>query len=209
MVAIYIYSPGAGNSCCVSSSGLVHSIYRLDCKGVDAQVPESGGVPIVCNHVSFVDALVIAAAFAGGRSGFAGPQRVPQADSSASFSGNRRQSPSPAAKEDPEMMERARRGRSRLAAGEVVESSRRDGGPDGEIHEFRPGVSRILERCQAPVVPCPAGLWGVSFPVEECHETAFRRGIFSRIAWWRGPDPAGEVTPARLQAAVVARGEQR
>src|SRR4029078_11948726 len=40
---------------------LVHSIYRLEKNGLE-RIPEEGAALIVCNHVSFVDALVIAAA---------------------------------------------------------------------------------------------------------------------------------------------------
>ncbi|HMW76995.1 MAG TPA: lysophospholipid acyltransferase family protein, partial [Rhodocyclaceae bacterium] len=102
-----------------------------------------------------------------------------------------------------------------LAAGEVVGIFPEGRvSPDGEIHEFRPGVSRILERCQAPVVPLALrGLWGSFFSRVEgsAMKRPFRRGMFSRIALVAGmPIPAGEATPARLQAAVVAlRGEQR
>jgi hypothetical protein len=40
---------------------LVHSIYRLEKSGLD-KIPDEGAAVVVCNHVSFVDALVIAAA---------------------------------------------------------------------------------------------------------------------------------------------------
>jgi MFS family permease len=40
---------------------LIHSVYRLKKEGIE-HIPEEGAAVIVCNHVSFVDALVIAAA---------------------------------------------------------------------------------------------------------------------------------------------------
>ena len=40
---------------------LIHSVYRLEKKGVD-NIPEEGAAVLVCNHVSFVDPLVILAA---------------------------------------------------------------------------------------------------------------------------------------------------
>jgi len=40
---------------------LIHSVYRLRVKGMDS-IPETGPAIIVCNHVSFVDALVLTAA---------------------------------------------------------------------------------------------------------------------------------------------------
>jgi MFS family permease len=39
---------------------LIHSVYRLDQRGLD-NIPEHGAAVLVCNHVSFVDALVITA----------------------------------------------------------------------------------------------------------------------------------------------------
>jgi len=40
---------------------LIHSVYRLEKSGLD-HIPEQGPAVLVCNHVSFVDALIIAAA---------------------------------------------------------------------------------------------------------------------------------------------------
>src|SRR5690606_19005096 len=40
---------------------LVHSAYRLEKRGLE-NIPEEGPAVIACNHVSFVDALVILAA---------------------------------------------------------------------------------------------------------------------------------------------------
>src|SRR5207244_10958922 len=40
---------------------LVRSVYRLEKSGLE-QIPESGAAVLVSNHVSYVDALVIAAA---------------------------------------------------------------------------------------------------------------------------------------------------
>src|SRR5262249_26756924 len=37
---------------------LIHSIYRLEKKGIE-NIPEKGAAVIVCNHVSFVDPLVV------------------------------------------------------------------------------------------------------------------------------------------------------
>ena len=39
---------------------LIHSVYRLEKSGLE-NIPDQGGAVIVCNHVSFMDALVIAA----------------------------------------------------------------------------------------------------------------------------------------------------
>jgi 1-acyl-sn-glycerol-3-phosphate acyltransferase len=40
---------------------LIHSVYRLEKTGLE-HIPEHGAAVLVSNHVSFVDALIIAAA---------------------------------------------------------------------------------------------------------------------------------------------------
>jgi len=65
-----------------------------------------------------------------------------------------------------------------------------------------------------PVVPMAlSGLWGSFFSRIDggAMKTPFRRGAFSRIALTIGePVPAVQVTPAHLQALVLAlRGERR
>ena len=40
---------------------LIHSVYRLQKVGLD-RIPEEGAAVLVCNYVSYVDALVISAA---------------------------------------------------------------------------------------------------------------------------------------------------
>ena len=40
---------------------LVHSLYRLEKRGVES-IPDEGPALLVCNHVSYVDSLVITAA---------------------------------------------------------------------------------------------------------------------------------------------------
>lgn len=40
---------------------LIHTVYRLRARGLE-HIPEDGPAVLVCNHVSFVDALVISAA---------------------------------------------------------------------------------------------------------------------------------------------------
>ncbi len=215
VVAIYIYSLVPEFLLRFIVWMLIHTIYRLDCRGVEEQVPDQGGALIVCNHVSFVDALVIAAAcrrpirFITDHNVF----RLPILNFVFRES---RAIPIASAKEDPAMMERAFDEAARaLAAGELVgifpEGKVSE---DGDIHTFRPGFRRILERSPAPVVPLALrGLWGSFFSRVEgsAMKRPFRRGMFSRIALVAGtPIPPAEASPERLQAAVTAlRGEQR
>ena len=143
---------------------LVHSIYRLEKKDVE-RIPAEGAALIICNHVSFVDALVITAAcrrpirFVMDHQIFGWPVL------SFVFRAGRAIPIAPA-KEDPVMLERAfDEVSAALAAGELVcifPEGRITS--DGELGPFRPGIARILERNPVPVVPLAlSGLWGSIF----------------------------------------------
>ena len=85
--------------------------------------------------------------------------------------------------------------------------------PDGELGDFRPGLTEILQRTPAPVVPMALrGLWG-SFFSRSANGKAMRRlrGIFSRITLVAGaPIAPDDATPERLRDEVLAlRGDER
>jgi hypothetical protein len=61
VVAIYIYSLVPEFMLRFIAWLLVHSVYRLQQKGLE-NIPQEGPAVLVCNHVSFVDPIVIAAA---------------------------------------------------------------------------------------------------------------------------------------------------
>ena len=187
---------------------LIHSVYRLRAEELD-QVPDEGPAVIVCNHVSFVDALVIMAAcprpvrFVMDHQIFRWPLLNFVFRTSRAI-------PIAPAREDPAMMERAfdEVGKA-LDAGDLVgifPEGRITA--DGNINPFRPGITRILARNPVPVVPMALrGLWGSFF--SRRHGPAmtrpFRRGPFSRIELVAGPAvPATEALPERLQADVTA-----
>jgi len=195
---------------------LVHTVYRLRKQGVD-NLPGEGPALIVCNHVSFVDALVIAA-------GCPRPIRFIMDHNifrwpilSFVFR-ETRAIPIAPAREDPEAMEGAFDEAARaLQAGELVaifpEGRLTD---NGEIAAFRKGMSRILERTtvEVPVVPMALrGLWGSYFSRKDgpAMTRPFRRGLFSRIELAVGrPRPAAAATPERMRDDVAAlRGDWR
>ena len=191
---------------------LIHSVYRLRVREL-AEVPEEGPAVVVCNHVSFVDALVIMAAckrpirFVMDHQIFRWPVLNFVFRTSKAI-------PIAPAKEDPVMMERAFEevGKA-LDAGDLVgifPEGKITG--NGEINPFRPGITRILARNPVPVVPMALrGLWGSFFSRKDgpAMSKPFRRGFFSRIELVTGSAVAsGEATPERLQAEVTAmRGE--
>ena len=193
---------------------LVHSVYRLEKSGLE-RIPDEGAALIVANHVSFVDALVIAAAcrrpvrFVMDHRIFALPVlrfvfRTGKAIPIAS------------GKEDPAMMERAFiEVAAALRAGDVVcifpEGRITD---TGEMAPFRPGVRRILEETPVPVVPVALrGLWGSFFSRKDgaAMSKPWRLRPFAKIGLVAGElVPAPLATPEALQARVAElRGDWR
>ena len=193
---------------------LIHTVYRLRVIKLD-DVPSEGPAVIVCNHVSFVDALVIMAAcprpirFVMDKEVFRWPVLNFVFRSSKAI-------PIASAKADPELMEKAFDEVSKaLAAGDLIgifPEGKISG--DGNINPFRPGITRILERNPVPVVPMALrGLWGSTFSRIEgaAFKKPFRRGFFTKIELISGAIvPAPQALPERLQADVSAlRGDWR
>ena len=193
---------------------LIHTVYRLRVTNLD-NVPEEGPAVIVCNHVSFVDALVIMAAcrrpirFVMDHNIFRWPLLKFVFRTSKAI-------PIAAAKEDPAMMEKAfdEVGKA-LDAGDLI-GIFPEGKitADGNINPFRPGITRILARNPVPVVPMALrGLWGSFFSRKDgpAMTRPFRRGVFSRIELVAGTAvPAAQALPERLQMDVTAlRGDSQ
>ena len=191
---------------------LIHTVYRLRVREL-AEVPQEGPAVIVCNHVSFVDALVIMAAckrpirFVMDHHIFRWPLLNFVFRTSKAI-------PIASAKEDPAMMERTFDEVARaLDAGDLV-GIFPEGKitADGNINPFRPGITRILARNPVPVVPMALrGLWGSFFSRKHgpAMTKPFRRGVLSKIELVTGTTvPAAEALPERLQTDVTAlRGD--
>ncbi|MBL8488990.1 MAG: MFS transporter [Rhodocyclaceae bacterium] len=190
---------------------LVHSVYRLEKEGLE-HIPDAGPAVVVCNHVSFVDALVIMAAcrrpirFIMDHNIFRWPVL------SFVFRESRAIPIAPA-REDASLMERAFDEAARaLEAGEVVGIFPEGRITDtGEMYPFRPGIGKILSRTGAEnvvVVPMALrGLWGSFFSRKggPAMTRPFRRGFFSRIALAVGPPVAAcDADPGRLGDRVAA-----
>lgn len=192
---------------------LIHTFYRVDTEGLD-NIPDEGACVIVCNHVSFVDAVVIAACVRRPIR-FVMDHRIFSIPVLNFIFRTMRAIPIAPAKEDLAMMERAfAQAAEALKAGEIVcifpEGKITD---TGELSRFRPGLQRILENTPVPVVPMALqGLWGSFFSRVSGGKAMRRlRGIFSRIALVAGtPVAPALATPEFLQATVLAlRGDRR
>jgi hypothetical protein len=193
---------------------LIHSVYRLEKSGLE-KIPDAGPALIVCNHVSFVDALVIAAACRRPIR-FVMDHRIFRLPIISFVFRTGRAIPIAPAKEDPAMMERAFDEVAKaLEAGELVAIFPEGRITDsGEIAQFRPGVKRILERTPVPVVPMALrGLWGSFFSRKDgpAMSKPWRLRPLAKVALAIGDAvPAAAATPEALHGAVLAlRGDWR
>jgi 1-acyl-sn-glycerol-3-phosphate acyltransferase len=140
---------------------LVNTLYRVRVEGL-RHVPEEGPALLVCNHVSFMDPLLLMANLRR-PTRFVMYYRIFNIPLLRFVFRTARAIPIAGQKEDPAVLAAAYEAIDEaLAAGEVVcvfpEGALTR---DGEIAPFRPGVLRILERRQVPVVPMALrGLWG-------------------------------------------------
>ncbi len=190
---------------------LIHTMYRVRKEGLD-HVPDEGGCIVVCNHVSYVDAIVIAACVRRPIR-FIMDHRIFRVPLLNWLFRTMQAIPVASAREDAALKEAAFDTAAKaLRAGEVVgifpEGALTS---DGEMHAFRPGIERMVAETPVPVVPMAlSGLWG-SFFSRSVEGKAMRRlrGVFSRIALAVAPPvPPREATPDALHARVLAlRGD--
>ena len=184
-------------------------IYRFRVRG-DEHIPLQGPALLVCNHVSFVDAVLLMAA-SPRPIRFIMDHRIFRIPLLGWLFRLAKAIPIAPQKEDPATYEAAfAAARAVLDEGELL-CIFPEGGitRDGRLQPFKGGVMKILEgRAEAiPVVPLALqNLWGSFFSRIEQGQAMvrpFRRGLFSRVALVAGaPLDAGEVSPERLQQQV-------
>ena len=186
---------------------LTRCVYRFKVRG-DENIPTKGAAILVCNHVSFVDAVLLMAAsprpirfimdsaifripvlgwfFKLAKAIPIAPQRVDAAAYEQAFV----------------------QARAVLADGELL-CIFPEGGitRNGELGEFKAGVMKLLQTSPVPVVPMALqNLWGSYFSRAggAAMSKPFRRGVFSSVGLVAGAALApSEVTPAVLQERVA------
>ena len=183
-------------------------VYRFRVRG-DEHIPTEGAAIIACNHVSFVDAVLLMAAsprpirFVMDHRIFAIPvlgwlfklgKAIPVASQ----------------KEDPVAYAAAFEAADRVLAEGDLLGIFPEGGitRDGELQPFKGGIMKILERRPVPVVPVALqNLWGSYFSRIEggtAMAKPFRRGPFARVALVAGAAlPAAQVSPDGLHGRVL------
>jgi 1-acyl-sn-glycerol-3-phosphate acyltransferase len=191
---------------------LTHFVYRFKVTG-DEHIPTTGAAILVCNHVSFIDAILLMAAsprpiyFLMDHGIFKIPVlgwlfKLAKAIPIASRTDN------------PAIYEAAfARAAQVLKDGDLL-AIFPEGGitKDGELKEFKGGIMKLLEQAgpQAatlPVVPMAlCNLWGSYFSRIEKNGAMvrpFRRGVFSKVALHVGvPVPGKAVSPELLFGQV-------
>jgi 1-acyl-sn-glycerol-3-phosphate acyltransferase len=186
---------------------LVHSVYRLEKQGLE-NIPDEGPAVVICNHVSFVDPLVLMAASPRPIT-FVMDHNIFKIPVMSFVFRTAKAIPIASAKEDENLLNAAYDAvAAALERGELVGIFPEGRITDtGEMYPFRGGVKRIIDRTPVPVVPLALkGLWGSFFSRQDgkAMTKPFRRGLFSRIALEaRAPIPPNAVTPQDLEALVL------
>ena len=188
---------------------MTHFVYRFARRG-DEHIPLEGPAVLVCNHVSYMDAVLLMAAsprpirFLMDHRIFAIPvlgaifrlaKAIPVAPRS----------------EDAVAYEHAlQTAQAVLADGELL-GIFPEGGltPNGQLQPFKGGVMKVLEGHPVPVVPMALGqLWGSSFSRIDGRglmSRPFRRGLWNRVTLTVAPArPAHTVTLESLHTDVAA-----
>ena len=187
-------------------------IYRVRVTGHSAErLPESGPALVVCNHLSFMDPLIVGGSLQR-------PIRFVMTHRIYNIRGLkwlfRLAGAIPVAplKVDPECLQRAFDSVDQaLARGELVGIFPEGGlSPDGNVQPFRSGIFEILQRRAVPVIPMAIeGLWGGVFSRAPGRWRRRERGFFSRVQLKiLAPVPAGLADREQLEHAVREAYEQ-
>ncbi|WP_292934424.1 MFS transporter [Noviherbaspirillum sp.] len=212
VVAIYIFSLVQEFLMRFLAWLLIHTIHRVHTVATE-RIPEEGAAVLVCNHVSYVDAIVIMAA-SPRPIRFVMDHRIFKIPLLSWIFRTAKAIPIAPAKEDPWLMEKAFVDIAHaLHEGELVcifpEGKLTT---TGEMNAFKGGISKIIDRTPVPVIPMALrGLWGSMLTRSPGNpfERSFRRGPFSRLSLVVGQPVAPAIaTPETLYEQVrELRGE--
>jgi 1-acyl-sn-glycerol-3-phosphate acyltransferase len=212
VVAIYIFSLVPEFLMRFLAWLLIHTVHRVRTVDVE-RIPAEGAAVLVCNHVSYVDAIVIGAT-APRPIRFVMDHRIFKLPLLGWIFRTARAIPIAPAKEDPWLMEKAYIDIAQaLHEGELVcifpegQLTR-----TGDINDFKGGIAKIIDRTKVPVIPMALrGLWThlLTRNRENVFGRAFRIGLRSRLELVVGePVAPQDVTPEDLKQRVAAlRGD--
>ncbi|MBS0505866.1 MAG: MFS transporter [Proteobacteria bacterium] len=192
---------------------LSRCVYRFKVRG-DKNIPTQGAAILACNHVSFVDAVLLMAA-SPRPIYFLMDHRIFRVPVLGRLFRLAKAIPVAPHKDDPATYEAAfERAAQVLREGDLL-AIFPEGGitKDGQLQPFKGGIMKIVERARAdgvdaPVVPMAlTNLWGSYFSrIEQggAMVRPFRRGVFSRVGLNVGaPVAAAELRPEPLRECVA------
>jgi 1-acyl-sn-glycerol-3-phosphate acyltransferase len=185
-----------------------HFIYRFKVRD-EHHIPVEGPAILVCNHVSFVDAILLMAA-SPRPIHFVMDHRIFQVPVLGWLFRLGKAIPIAPQKDDPATYAAAFEASIRVLQEGDLLAIFPEGGitKDGELQPFKGGIMKILERQPVPVIPMAlTNLWGSFFSRVErggAMVRPFRRGVFSRVGLNVGEAlPARAVSPELLRARVA------
>jgi 1-acyl-sn-glycerol-3-phosphate acyltransferase len=183
-------------------------VYRFKVEG-DDNIPVQGAAILACNHVSFVDAVLLMAA-SPRPIYFVMDHRIFKVPVLGRLFKLAKAIPIAPRKEDPVAYEAALDAAARVLREGDLLAIFPEGAitRDGELQEFKGGIMKILERQAVPVIPMAlTNLWGSFFSrIEEGEAMVrpFRRGVFNRVGLNVGtPVPPADVQPEFLRTRVA------
>jgi 1-acyl-sn-glycerol-3-phosphate acyltransferase len=207
VVATYIYSLVPEFLLRFIAWVLVHTFYRIRLVHAE-RIPEEGAAVLVCNHVSFVDAIVIMAE-SPRPIRFVMDYQIFKSPFAGWVFRHAKVIPIAPAHQDPALLAGAyERCAEALAEGDLVcifpEGKLTK---TGEMNPFRHGVTEIIRRTPAPVIPMALrGLWGSVFSRanDARWPRPIQKGVMSRLTLAVGEpiDPA-QASPEVLQQIVT------
>ncbi|MDI1269314.1 MAG: MFS transporter [Polaromonas sp.] len=189
-------------------------IYRFKVTG-DDNIPVQGAAVLTCNHVSFVDPVLLMAA-SPRPIYFLMDHRIFRMPVLGWLFRLARAIPIAPRAEDPAAYEAAFEAAAKVLRNGDLLAIFPEGGitQDGELQPFKGGIMKILENAErdglsVPVIPMAlTNLWGSFFSRIEkggAMVRPFRRGIFSRVGLNAGaPMPLAQAQPELLRARVAA-----
>jgi 1-acyl-sn-glycerol-3-phosphate acyltransferase len=206
LVAVYVYTVLPEFFSRFVAWVLTRVMYRAKVTGTE-NFPETGAAVVVCNHVSFVDWLIVSSACPRPIR-FVMHYAFMKIPVIGRFFRRAKVIPIAGHREDPAQLEVAfAKIAEELRAGEMVcifpegEITR-----DGKMAPFRQGIARVLAENPVPVIPVALdGMWGSYFSRRHgpAMSKPFRR-FWSRIRLTVAkPVPAAEASAERLQAIVA------
>jgi 1-acyl-sn-glycerol-3-phosphate acyltransferase len=186
---------------------MANLMYRFRIRG-DEQIPEHGAALLTCNHVSFVDALLLMAA-SPRPIRFIMDHRIFETPILGAIFRLARTIPVASKAEDPGIYANAfAEADKTLAEGDLLcifpEGTITR---DGELQPFRAGIMKILEHRPVPVIPMALqNMWGSFFSRIDgkAMTRPFRRGFYSSVRLMVGEPMAPlTVTPEGLREKVA------